>query len=339
MATYYFRNTGSTSFNTETNWSLTDGGPSAGVVPGASDIATFTSNSGDCILDVASKTLAGLNFVNNSYIGTFTFTNGLTVAGNVTLASGMTISGTGELIVSATATLTSNGKTWPNQLRLIGSSSPIQTFVGNWINNGLVSTNAITGQLKQTTTETLTCNGGLSVLSGTGVTGNLPIVLNGGTWSGSNSISLPIIITNDITISGNVTINNNSLTLSNGNITFTANASITISGNVSIDLKNATIPTVSFVNVNGTINLVSDLKIKNLVSTQSTSASHNTIKSSVAGTRRKLTAYSVDLSFVNFTDIDASGGTTIRTYKGVISNCINIVLMTPPTQKGKTFLN
>jgi hypothetical protein len=114
MAIYYFRNTGSTSFNTTTNWSTTDGGGSAGIVPGSSDTATFTSNSGSCSLDVASKILTGLNFVNSSYIHTFTFTNSLTVSGNVTFASGMTIAGSGGLtLTGAASTIAGNGVKCP----------------------------------------------------------------------------------------------------------------------------------------------------------------------------------------------------------------------------------
>ena len=50
MATYYFRNTGNTAWNTASNWSLTDGGGPTGVVPTATDDAYFTSNSGSCVV-------------------------------------------------------------------------------------------------------------------------------------------------------------------------------------------------------------------------------------------------------------------------------------------------
>ena len=44
----------------------------------------------------------------------------MTVAGSVTLVSAMTITGTAQLTVNTTSTLTSNGKTFPNILRLSG---------------------------------------------------------------------------------------------------------------------------------------------------------------------------------------------------------------------------
>jgi hypothetical protein len=62
-------------------------------------------------------------------------------------------------------------------------------------------------------------------------------------------------------------------------------------------------------------------------STASTAASPVTIKSSVGGTKRSVIFYndaSMDLDFVNFTDVDASNGLTIYTYLGVLSNTINI---------------
>jgi hypothetical protein len=47
---------------------------------------------------------------------------------------------------------------------------------------------------------------------------------------------------------------------------------------------------------------------------------------------------SADCNFLNFTDIDASGGNIVRTFRGVITNCKNIVQLTPPTQKGSITL-
>lgn len=230
MAIYYFRNTGSTSFNTTTNWSTTiDGSESAGIVPSSSDTATFTSNSGNCNLDVAGKTLAVLNFVNGSYVRTFTFTNSLTVSGNVTFASGMTIAGSGGL----------------------------------------------------------TLTGAASTITGNGVT-------------------CPIVLTTAV-----------SLTL---------------------DFGNGFISGLTLTSISKTISLASSIKISVILATSGTSAAHNIINSTVGGTKRTLINYTQDLSFVDFTDIDATSGPIIRTYKGTISNSIGVVLLVAPTIKGTTFI-
>lgn len=115
MAARYFLNIG-TNYSDSANWSNVDGGVGGFSAPTNADDIHFTSLSGNCTVNVAGfgKTI---NFT--GYIGTITLTNNLTISGNVTLDTGMIIAGAGGLIVIATATLTSNGKVWPNSLTFI----------------------------------------------------------------------------------------------------------------------------------------------------------------------------------------------------------------------------
>jgi hypothetical protein len=48
----HFRNTGNTLWSVASNWSLTDGGPGNGRVPTPDDDVRFTSNSGNCTIDI-----------------------------------------------------------------------------------------------------------------------------------------------------------------------------------------------------------------------------------------------------------------------------------------------
>jgi len=135
MAARYFINGGvDSNWSTSGNWSATDGGAASGVKPTASDDVFFTSNSPNCTVNTAGVGLT-LNFT--GYASTITMTAGLTISGSVTLVSAMTIAGTGGLIVSATSTLTSNTKVWPNALTLQGTST--HTLADNWNVDGLLS--------------------------------------------------------------------------------------------------------------------------------------------------------------------------------------------------------
>ena len=81
MAIYYFRNTGNTDWNTASNWSLNDGGTASGAIPTTTDDAYFTSNSGNCTVNTATRVCANLIFSGvgaGDYSGTFTLNNTLT---------------------------------------------------------------------------------------------------------------------------------------------------------------------------------------------------------------------------------------------------------------------
>jgi hypothetical protein len=122
--TYYFRNTGSTSFNTGTNWSLSSGGASAGVVPGIGDDIIFDANSGACEIDVAGKTVISITFTN--YNSTITATNAITSSGNLTATGNVTTTINGSNI-------TVGGNLTTGSLGILtGSSTIVLNGTGIW---------------------------------------------------------------------------------------------------------------------------------------------------------------------------------------------------------------
>ena len=168
MATYYFRNTGDVNWGTATNWSLTDGGGATGAVPTAADDAVFTNNSGNCTVNATGRVCLTLNFA--TYTNTITMTNQISVAGNVTLGAGMGIAGAGRLVLTTNnLTLTSNGKTWPNELATGGSAIITITLADDWVIGGtlnLGSTNTSGVAQKNTFNGfTLSIGGGLTVFT------------------------------------------------------------------------------------------------------------------------------------------------------------------------------
>lgn len=85
MATYYFRNTGSTDWGTASNWSLTDGGGATGAIPLSTDDAFFTINSGSATITTTNKVCR--NLITTGFAGSITCTTTLTVAGTTTQAA------------------------------------------------------------------------------------------------------------------------------------------------------------------------------------------------------------------------------------------------------------
>ena len=106
-----------------------------GIAPSSTDTIDFTATSGQLTVNTP-FTIAGIDFTN--WTGTLTMSAILTSSGNVKLVSGMTIAGASGLTVSTTATLTSNGKTWPNNLTFSGTSQTY-TLADDWTVNGTFS--------------------------------------------------------------------------------------------------------------------------------------------------------------------------------------------------------
>ncbi len=233
MAANIFQSGGvNNNYSNGANWSL-------GVAPTASDgnIATFNGTSPNCTVDVASAANA-IDFT--GYTNTITMTNGLTIHGNITLASGMTITGSASLTVADTATLTSNGKAWPNTLAASTSTFTI-TLADNWTvgaySNG--STITINGF-------TLNITGNLTV-SGFSLSGTTNIVMNGtGIWSGSGSLKKNITFNTagTITVSGTVNFDTGTITYTLGTIA-TSGSTLNFTGSATINASAVTWNNVS----------------------------------------------------------------------------------------------
>lgn len=99
-------------------------------VPAAGDDVVFNVASAACT--VAANTNAILSLVCTGYTNTLTINANLIVAGSIIMSSGMTTTGTGNLDVSANATLTAAGHTLGVNLRFITVSTTIQ-IADTWI--------------------------------------------------------------------------------------------------------------------------------------------------------------------------------------------------------------
>jgi len=179
MATYYFRNTGNTSWGVSTNWSLTSGGPANGAVPTATDTANIDANSGACNMNI-SGVCAILNCT--GYTSTLTLTNGLTVSGNITLASGMTIAGSGTITINAAGTITTNTIVIPNLTTLVNGG--IVTFADNCNVSGTFSITTSSNNSTTLNSNTVYCASLYQNTGFGGCGGTTSIIMNStGTWS------------------------------------------------------------------------------------------------------------------------------------------------------------
>jgi len=195
MANNIFTGTTNNNWGTATNWSL-------GVVPINNDGNTvvFNASSPGCALNVAGSANA-IDFT--GYTGTITMTNYLNVAGNVTLSSGMTIAGSSYLAVTNNATLTSNGKTWPNDIQL-GTSARTIAFADNWTVYGSAISTSGTGNIWNGSTLYI---GGSLTFNGNG-SGTTNIVMFGtGTFSGTaaNNLTFSLTFVSDVITFGAAT--------------------------------------------------------------------------------------------------------------------------------------
>ncbi|MEI6184447.1 MAG: hypothetical protein WCP65_02895 [Bacteroidota bacterium] len=384
MASYYFRNTGSTAWNLASNWSLTDGGLATGLVPTSLDGAFFSNNSGNCVLNAASLVCKTLDFTKGTgYANIFTITNGVTVSGNVTLSSSMTITGTGTLGINANATLTSNGKTWSGSLISRLGASSLLTFADSWTFNGAVDVSSSTTGLINSggnviyvgTNLTFNYAGaqayGNAIFQMTG-TGTLYSSIQGGEIRYAGTITTSAAGANNTThtyvsgtvnasggitvIGGNATFNNwgttsgwGSITVNAGiistitfgganpNCTFTtatvlSNTTWVTTGTLTIGTYNTNIsnPTTLKFNPSGTYVITTVFNIP-----LGAASGHFAVSSTSVGTKATLTlkqGANQNLSYVNFTDIDASAGKTLCTFNGTISNCNNVRLLPTDVQ-------
>jgi len=198
-----------------TKWATTSGGAGGAAVPTTSDDVFLDNGAG-----TGNVTISGNRVCRHldctGYVGTLTFTNILTAAGNITLDAGMTLAGSSSLVASAAGTLTSNGKTVNTNISLTAQGATL-TLADNWTVSGTVSVgnNAVDTRIDG---NTLNISGSLTASGATNSAGTTLFNINGtGTWSGSG------IIRNNLTINtaGTLTLSG-TLEHSVGTITYTA---------------------------------------------------------------------------------------------------------------------
>jgi hypothetical protein len=237
MPTYYKRdNTGTTNWNLSTSWSTVSStsATNTGTFPSAAfaDPVIFDANSSNVTVNVASVCTS---VTCTAYTGQITFTNNLSVVNNVTFSAGMTTTGTGNLIVIRTSTLTSNGVQLSGGLTfapdIAGSTG---TFADNWtIVGSLTRTGAIA--------YTIAGSGGVRTIN-----------VQGSFTGGSLTFSS---ITLRMTGTGNLS---GGMASSSGNVTFEINTAGTISHNGTFSLNG-----IIFTYTSGTFNSTATLACGN----------------------------------------------------------------------------
>lgn len=356
MALRYWVSGGTGNWNSTTNWSATSGGSSGASFPTSVDDAIFDASSGSGVasINVGSACLT-LNCT--GFTGTLNFQNTLTVGGNITFGTGMSFSNTSGsplLVVGATSTLTSNGKTFPYELSLRGST-PTHTFADNWTVQNL-SLNSGSSSMTILGNRTINVNGNFSEqMSATKTATGTTFVLAGtGTWSNSSSgvlrANLTINTAGTITISTSVRITDGTLTYTAGTVNHTAGGLI-VGG---VNLTSLTINTNGIVwrdlqtSQNGlTHNLTSNLTFNGtFYGGGSITATFNTANSSKIICSSGTIALSGSAVIQGSTKIEVIGSSTWdNTNTGRIAtdmdiNCTTITLLGGSTKwagTGKTF--
>jgi len=362
-----------------TNWAATSGGAAGASVPGSSDYVFFDGNGNSNSTISATITISRLQ-IDAGYTSTITHNAVLTIGGAVwTMHSGFTIAGSSAITLSTpTITITSGGKTWPNNINMQTADKTI-TLVGDFVVGGaLVYSTNIETAINKTTSESISCNG-ISQSNNSDITGTSELILTGGTWSSSASnaeIGMKLTFAGNVTVSGNVYFyGSGGLHYSSGTITTTGSTLNMATGSVTLDTDGMTWNNVvlantaqtytinSLFNVSGTLSLnggnhiftgthgfnVNILYHPSTVSTYTLVFEEDveyfiygefrvkdvTIANSILFASSSLTV-PAKFTLVNngsclcntnasFRDIDASGGRSICTFGGTITDCTNVV--------------
>lgn len=243
MATYFFRNNG-LNWGDATNWSTTDGGGSAGVVPTTLDDTIFTSNSGSCSVNTIARNCRSLTFT--TFAQTITFVTTLNVVGgNITLgtASMTMVQGAAVPAINLNAsgvsaiTFSTSGCICAVSLRIFKSPGGALaiTMGSNWTQRGnLTFSNAgsVTTFLGNTITFDRTCTIDHSTrVGGTTLFLWAPIVGNTITQIGAAQFGMPLTINGAGSIvMGNFTYGESLFTYTAGTVTHTGTLTMAASG-------------------------------------------------------------------------------------------------------------
>jgi hypothetical protein len=249
MATYYWRGLSNANWGTAGNWSTGSTSTLGGAVPTNVDDAIFDVNSSACTINITTAVCRFVNF--SAYTNTITFTNSLLIGVNassnagVALGASMGISGTGALnLQTANATLTGNGRIWPNLLQLgtnVANSATAVSLLDTWVQYGPMGLSP--GALRYNVSGTgridfygsyLYTQGQFSVAGGSPKLVILSACTFEGTQTASASIGIPIDFsasTNIVTL-GNLRISSGIWTYYSGIVTAATGTFVSVLGSV-----------------------------------------------------------------------------------------------------------
>lgn len=261
-----------------TKWATTSGGAGGAAVPTASDDVTLDAGTGHGNVTISGgrvcKSLTCTNYTDTLNMG-----GTITVSGSVTLGSGMTITGASALIVNATGTLTSNSKTWPNDLTLSSGAGGI-TVSGTWTNTGTVTMNTFTSSSINTGTIACQTHFTLGATPGAVGTGTISMVGTGNATFGTFATNFNF----NFNTSGTITIASTATWFARGTLSWTAGTVVLGTTKLNFNL-NATCNTgtgitwgdVDIISAGSTLTLLSDLNMSGnlLLSTGTTTQTIN----------------------------------------------------------------
>ena len=192
---YWVGGTGNWDGTAGSKWASTSGGAGGASVPTTSDDVFLDANSGANTITIAAGNTGCKSLTCTGFTGTLAGSGTLTIAGGFTLVSGMTCTATGRWQITATATLTSGGKTLPF-LQINGTGITVDqgddfTFTGNGgdgggcvrLDRGTYNTN----NYNITFTSATTSGGGLQFIGGSAKTFNLGSSTITLTYNGQNT--------------------------------------------------------------------------------------------------------------------------------------------------------
>jgi hypothetical protein len=228
-----------------TNWAATDGGTTRVAAPISTDSVYFTGTgvTANSNSSIANTQIVAFLFIGSGYSSQLNFATGLTVNGDITFGANMTFgSGTSSLSIAAAATMTSNGKTFPNTLSL---STGTKTLVDNWTANSLTFTTvAINGNTLSTLTNLVTTN--TTTISGTTV---LQMIGTGTLHNSGNVFSIQTSLT--FNTSGTITLGSSSGALNLGDATGATTPTITYTSGTIVGGSNPITFNSGIYNTNG----------------------------------------------------------------------------------------
>lgn len=296
MANRFFVNGGvDNNWGTSGNWSASSGGAGGETVPTAADDVFLDGNSPDCTLDTSDR--AALTLTCTGYTNTLTFSQNLTVHGNITLAAGMAFAGASRLIMQAGTSLTSAGVEVTVPFEIGGTTRTI-TLADTW--------DVTTLRLNQDNATTITVNnngfmvsGDLTLINTAGTSlylGSAVITIDGtGAWTTGGAflaMSLTINTAGTFTVSGTVRYRgSNTLTYTAGTVVTTGStlqlgpASPTLD-TAGMSWNNVQVGTTGIVSGAVTVTLASDLDINGNLSfapSTATTVALNGNQATVAG--------------------------------------------------------
>jgi hypothetical protein len=246
MAARYWVSGGTGNTNSTTNWSTTSGGASGASVPTLVDDAIWDNLSGSGTVTI-NATLSVLSANFTGFTGTLAGSSTFQIySGGITLGAGMTITHTGSLSAQASATWTSNGKTWTGSYSsstvLTLTHADSWTFAGSW---------SQTATLTALGAVNINVGGNLSV-NALGASSNVTFVMTGtGSWSinsDASQVDYTVAATGNYTITTvlSFTGTNKIFTLIPGGTLTAATGGISTSGSNTFDLLNTTFNTLTF---------------------------------------------------------------------------------------------